>query len=135
MEGSTFVIVTHPSNDDKLHECQKIILSDEFYWDPSKNLFEIYSMEEEYRTRSSFHQYINIVESRVSCATPLIQCRDELGIHEFDRAMTNVSIGLDQDFMVDILISKVRFKRKISGLKTYIDKQHHGISADIWARN
>ena len=30
MEGSTCGIVTHPNNDDGLHECHKNILSDEF---------------------------------------------------------------------------------------------------------
>ena len=44
-------------------------------------------MEEEYRTSSNFHRYINIVESRVPCAPPPIQCRDDSVIHEFDRAM------------------------------------------------
>ena len=36
-EGSTCGIITHlPTNDD-IHDCQIIILSDEFDWDPSKN--------------------------------------------------------------------------------------------------
>ena len=48
--------------------------------------------------------------------------------------MTNISIGLAQDLMVDRLISKVRVKRKRCGFATYIDKRHHGISADILAR-
>ena len=47
--------------------------------------------------------------------------------------MENVSIGLDQDLMVDRLITKVRFKRIRSGLATYTDKRHHGISANILA--
>ena len=61
MEGSTCGLVTHPPTDDKLHECKNILLSDEFDWYPSNNLFEISSMEEEYRTSSNFHRYINIV--------------------------------------------------------------------------
>ena len=91
-------------------------------------------MEEEYRTSSNFHQYINIVEIRVPCSLTTIQCRHNLGIHEFDRAMSNVSIGLAQDLMVDILISKDRVKRTIIGFTTYTDKRHHGISANILAR-
>ena len=55
-------------------------------------------------------------------------------IHEFDIAMANVSIGMAQDLMVDRLISKVRAKRTRSGFANYIDKQHHGISADLLAR-
>ena len=88
-------------------------------------------MEEEYRTSSNFHRYINIVESRVPCSPPTIQCRDDSGIHEFDRAMANVSIGLAQYLMLGILISKFRVKRTISGFATYTAKRHHGISDDL----
>ena len=72
MEGSTYGLVTHSPTYNELHECQKILLSDGFDWDPSKNLFQISSLEEEYRTSSNFHRYINIVESRVPCAPPTI---------------------------------------------------------------
>ena len=34
MEGSNCGLVTHPSTENDLYECQKIILSDEFDWDP-----------------------------------------------------------------------------------------------------
>ena len=88
-------------------------------------------MEEEYRTNSNLHQYINIVENRFPCAPPTIQFIDNSVIHEFDRSMENFSIGLAQDLMVDILTSKVRVKRTRSGFATYADKRHHGISADI----
>ena len=37
-EGSTCGIVAYPTNDNELRECHKIILSDEFDWDPS-NIF------------------------------------------------------------------------------------------------
>ena len=90
-------------------------------------------MEEEYRKNSNFYQYINIVESRVPCAPPTIQCRYESGIHEFDRAMANFPSGLAQDLIVEILISKVRVKRTRRGFATHTDKRHHGISADLLA--
>ena len=45
------------------------------------------------------------------------------------------SIGMAQDLIVDILISNVRFKRTISVFAIYTDKQQHGISADLLARN
>ena len=48
--------------------------------------------------------------------------------------MVNVSIGLANDLMVDILIIKFRVKRTRSGFATYIDKQHYGISFDLLAR-
>ena len=76
-------------------------------------------MEEEYRKSSNFHRYINIVESRVPCTPPTIQYRYYLVIHEFDREMANVSIGMAQELMVERLISKVRFKRTRRGFTTY----------------
>ena len=48
--------------------------------------------------------------------------------------MENVSIGMDQDLMVNRLISKVRVKITRSGFATYTDKQHYGISADLLAK-
>ena len=39
MEVSTCMLVTHPPTDNELHEYRNILLSDEFDWDPSKNLF------------------------------------------------------------------------------------------------
>ena len=48
--------------------------------------------------------------------------------------MANVSIGFNQDFMVDILIRKVRVKRKRSGFATYTYKKNNGINADVLAR-
>ena len=49
--------------------------------------------------------------------------------------MANFTIGLSQELMVDIFISKVGFKRTRGGFATYTDKLHRGISADILARN
>ena len=40
----------------------------------------------------------------------MIQCRDDLGIHELDRSMSNCVVGLAQELMVDTLIRKVRVK-------------------------
>ena len=134
MDISTFGIITHPPTYDELHDCHWIILSDEYDWDPSKNLFKIYSVEEEYRTISNFHCYINIVESRIPSAPPTIQWRDESEIHKFDITVANISIGLDQALLVDRLIINIRVMRTRRGYVTYTDKPHHGISADILAR-
>ena len=90
-------------------------------------------MEKDYRTSSNLHRYINIVESIVPYSPPKIQCRDDLGIHEFDIAMANVSIEMSQDLMVDRLIIKVRVKRTRSGFTTYTYKRHRRISANLLA--
>ena len=134
MEGSTCGIITHPPTDYHIHGCQRILLSDKFDWYPSNNLFEIYSMEEEYMKRSKIHCYVTIVEIIITSAPPTIQCRYDLLIHEFDIKMANVSIRLAQDLMVDILINNVSVRRTRSGYATYTYKQHYGISSDMLAR-
>ena len=48
-------IVTLRPTDDDFHEYQWMVLSDEIERDPSNNLFEISSLEEDYRTSSNFH--------------------------------------------------------------------------------
>ena len=48
--------------------------------------------------------------------------------------MANVSIGLSQYLIVDILIINVRVSSKISRCANYTDKFHHGISANILTR-
>ena len=79
-------------------------------------------MEEEYRTRSKFHCYINIVD-RIIPGTPLtIHCIHDSVIHEFDRAMPNVFVGPAQDLMVERLISNVRARITRSGYATYTYK-------------
>ena len=47
--------------------------------------------------------------------------------------MANVSIGLAQDLMVDILISKFMVKITRSGFAISTYKRQHGISADLSA--
>ena len=122
MEVSTCGIVTHPHTDYWLHECQKILLPDEFDWYPSNNLFRFLQWRRSIGQVQISNRYIDIVEIRFLCAPPTIQCRDYSGIHDFDRAMAYVAIGMAQDLMVDRLISKVRVKRIRSGFSTYTYK-------------
>ena len=127
MKVSTCGLIKHIPTYYELHDCQCILLPDEFYWDPAKNLFKISSTEEEYWTRSNFRHCINIAESRIPIASPNIQCRYELGTHDFDREMPNFSIGISQDLMVDRSIRNVRVRIIRSKYYNYTDKLHHGI--------
>ena len=49
--------------------------------------------------------------------------------------MENFYIVLDQDLMVDRLISNVRVKSTSIGYATYTEKRHHGIKAGITKMN
>ena len=111
MEVSNCGLITHPLTDDELHDCQQILLSDEFYWDTPNN-----------RTRSNFHRYINIVEIIIPSANPAIQCIYDLRIHDSDRPMSKIFIGIAHEFMVNRLIINVRVSINRSGYATYTDK-------------
>ena len=125
MKGSTCGIIMRLPTYDDIHEYQHILLSDEFDWNPLNNLFEIYSMEDEYRKSSNFHRSINIVESIIPSALPNINCRYESGILDLDREIAKFSIRITQDLIVDRLIINVRDRRKRSGHLIHIDKGHH----------
>ena len=112
-------IIMHPTTKNLLHNCKRILLWYEFNWYPSKNLFQIYSMKEEYRTSSIFHRYISIIESRIPSALPTIQCRYDLRINEFNREISNVSIVIAHDLMVDRLIINVRVRITRIGCHLY----------------
>ena len=129
----TSVIIMHPTTDNELQACQRILLPYEFDWNPSNNLFEISSMEEEYRTRSNFHRYINIIESRIPITPPTIQCIDESSLTYFDGSMGKKIIGTAQELVVDRSISNVRVSITRSGYSTYVYKWHHWIIADLLA--
>ena len=55
MKGSTYGLVTLPPTDNEPRELQRILIPDEFEWDPSNNLFGISSQEEEYIKGSNFY--------------------------------------------------------------------------------
>ena len=75
-------------------------------------------MEEEYRTSPSSHRKINKIDIIIPSENPTIICKYVSGIHDFDKAMENVSIGLSQNFMVEILIRNARVRRTRIGYAT-----------------
>ena len=62
------------------------------------------SMDDEYRTRSNFLRYTNIVEIITPSKPPTIKYIKNLGIHEFGREMAKFSIGISHDLMVEKLV-------------------------------
>ena len=65
-------------------------------------------MEEEQRRNTFNLGSINQVRSQTPCDPPVTYIKDGIAIHDFDRAMLNVSIGLAQDLMVHRLIWNIR---------------------------
>ena len=51
---------------------------------------------------------INKVRSQTPYASPVIYIKNDMAIHEFDRAMVYVSIWLSQDIMVERPIGNIR---------------------------
>ena len=60
-------------------------------------------MEEEQRRNFFKLKSINQVRIQTSCDPPVTYIQGDMTIHEFDRAMMNISIGLSQDLFVERL--------------------------------
>ena len=65
-------------------------------------------MAEEQKSNVFNIRTINEVRSQTPCAPPVTYIQDDIDIHDFDRAMVNVSIVLVQDPMVERLIKSIR---------------------------
>ena len=57
-------------------------------------------MEEEQRSNMFKLRLINQVRSKTPCAPPVTCIQDDMAIHDFDRAVVNVSIRLAHDIMM-----------------------------------
>ena len=90
MVGSICVFITRYLIDEEIDTCGHITISNENYWDPSKHIFNIYSIEEEQRSNV---RLINQVRSQTPCAPPVTYIQDDMEIHDFDGPMLNVSVG------------------------------------------
>ena len=77
---------------------------------------------------------IDEVQGHHPAATLRVLTMDDMALHEFDRAIVNVSLGLAQDLMVDRLISNIKKKRTRLGYATITNDRHHGISAELLAK-
>ena len=119
MVGSTCGFIIWYPIYDKIDTCSHITISNKHDFYPSKHILKIYSMEEEQLSNVFNFRLINQVSSQKPCASPITRIQDDMSIHEFDRAMVNLSIILDQDRMVDRLIGNIRLYLAIWIFKNY----------------
>ena len=64
---------------------------------------------EEYQRSNVFNlRLINKVISQSPYAPPITYIQDDIDIHDFERAIVNVSIGIDHYLIVDRLIGNIR---------------------------
>ena len=68
---------------------------------------------------------INKVRSQTPCDPPVTYIQYDTVIHEFNRVMVNVSIGLAQDIMVGRLIGNIRVSMTKKGYATITNERHH----------
>ena len=54
-----------------------------------------------------------------------------MAIHDFDRAMFNVSIGLTQDLMLDRLIGNIRVSMTKRGYATIKNESRHFVTPEL----
>ena len=91
-------------------------------------------MEEEQRSNMFNLRLINKMRSQTPCATPITYTQDEMIIHDFDRAMVNVSIWLAQDLMVDRIIWNIGFFMTKKGYENITNERHHLVTPELLAR-
>ena len=58
-----------------------------------------------------------------------------MSIHDFDRAMVNVSIRLAQDIMVEKLIGNIRVSITKKGYAIITNERHHSVTPERLTRN
>ena len=135
MAGSTCGFITRYPSDHEMETCQHLELSSTEYWDPSKDVFNISSMEAEKSNNIGLTtRIICQMHGHSPSAPPVTHIQDDLAIHEFDRALADVSLGLAQDLMVDRLISNVRVSSTTQGYATFTNDRHHGTKPELLAQ-
>ena len=77
---------------------------------------------------------INKVRSQTPCDPPVTYIQDDMDIHDFYRAMVNLSIGLAQDLIMDSLIGNIRVSMTKNGYAKTTNESHHSVTPEPLAR-
>ena len=78
---------------------------------------------------------INKVKSQTPCDPPVIYVQDDMSIHDFDRAMVNVSIRLSQDLVMDKLIWNTRVSMTKKEYARITNERHQLVALELLTRN
>ena len=76
---------------------------------------------------------INQARIQKSCDPSFTYIQDDMAIHNFDRAVVNVSIGLDQYLMGESIIVNIRVSMTKKGYATITNKMHHLVTLKLLA--
>ena len=131
--GYTSGFITRYSTDDEIETCQHINISNEHYWGPSKHIFNLPSKQEEKRSNVFRLRSINQVRIQTPCAPPVTYIQDDMAIHDFDRVMVNISVGLSRDLMVDRIIGNIRVSMTKKVYTTIKNKRHYSVTPELLA--
>ena len=134
MVGSTCGFISRYPTNEEMENCRHVLLSDEEIWDPSRTQFTVSTMKAEKYTNHISSRHISYIHGYSPTAPPVLQVQDDIGIHEYDRAMAEISTSLAQELMVDRIISKVGTVQRRNGYATITNDRHHGISAKLLAQ-
>lgn len=134
MMGSTCGFVTRYPTDDELQDCRHFELSDQSFWDPSKNVFHVSSMAAERHSTFLTSRNVSLVQGHGPSSSPSVEIRDDIEVSDYDRALANVSLGLVPSLMVERLISNVKVAKVKNEYATITDARHHGINTELIAR-
>ena len=74
---------------------------------------------------------INQVRSQTPFNTPVKYIQDDMAIHDFDRAMANVSIGFAHDIMAEIIIWNIRVSMTKKGYAKITNERNHLVTPEL----
>ena len=98
-------------------------------------IFSVFSMEAEYVYNNSLNtRSINMVQSNTPYSPPISELENDTKIHEFDRAMANLSLGLPENLIPARLIGQVQVGMTRKVYTTITNDRYHGIQPDFLAR-
>ena len=124
MDGTICGFISLYPTYDELETCRNVLLSDGYLWDPSNDLFKILSMQEERHTSKFFIRMFS--EKIRPCIPDVSFIVYDIDIHNFDRAMINISTWYSNHILENQMITSVS--------TTFTYKRYHNIGMEVLAR-
>ena len=127
MFGSTCGFISRYPTDDEMNTCKHITMSDEQYWDPSRNHFNVSVMQAERNTGIMLSRHILYVDR-------FNHIQDDIALHDMDRYFATISTSLVSDLLVENIICKVQTRMVRNSYATITEDRHHGVSPELLAQ-
>ena len=124
--GSTCGFISRYHTDDEITNCKHITMSDEQYWDPSRNHFNVSVMQAERNTGIMLSRNILYVDR-------FNHIQDDIALHDMDSYFTTITTSLVSYLLVENIICKMQTRMLRNSYTTITEDRHHGVSLELLA--